>query len=139
MARFRVSWPAAALVLVLTSAIALFATGHLQLQWRSASQAVPADKHDDADDHDVGKGHGEAQGRVSGDEAILDAEAIKVAGIRTAPVKKGSVAVALQVTGDVELPDSRVAQVTPRLAGVVREVLRGRGDRVAAGTALAVI
>jgi cobalt-zinc-cadmium efflux system membrane fusion protein len=119
---------------VLTVAIVLFATGHLELRWNPAG-SVARDDHDHAGED----GHEDAESRVSGDEAILDAETIKASGITTASVERRSMAETLQVTGEVELPDARLAHVTPRLAGVVREVTRARGDMVAAGAPLAVL
>src|SRR6185369_5598154 len=120
--RLRVHWASGILALVLVTAGVLFVTGRLQLHWRPAA---PSGSDEHADGHGHGKEEkGEEEGRVVGDKALLDADAIKVAGIRTAPVEKGSVAVALQVTGEVELPDQRLANVTARLPGVVREVYR---------------
>ena len=139
MRGFRVHWASATLMAVLAIAIVLFATGRLELRWKPADSVGSAAK----DEHDHGDGekdgHAGEESRVSGDKAVLDAETIKSAGIATAPVQQGSVAEALQVTGEVELPDAHTAHVTPRLAGVVREVLRARGDMVAAGAPLAVI
>jgi cobalt-zinc-cadmium efflux system membrane fusion protein len=131
-------WRGAVLALLLVVIAVLFWTGRLQFQWRPMAQEGSA--HKNGDSHDHGKEeHREGEQRVSGDKAVLDAETIKAAGIKTAPVEKGSVAVTIQVTGEVELPDTRMAHVTARLAGVVREVLRNRGDRVTVGTPLAVI
>ena len=137
--RLRVHWGSGALVLVLVTAGILFLTGRLQFQWRPVATTGSAE-HKDDDGHDHGKeGHKDDEGRVVGDKALLDADAIKAAGIRTAPAEKGSVAVALQVTAEVELPDQRLANVTARLPGVVREVYRARGDRVVVGTPLCAI
>ena len=82
MRRLRTSWPAAALLVVLTVAIVLFATGHLKLQWRSATQAGSVDSKDDAHGHGKSDEPGEEGERVSGDKAVLDGEAIKAPGIR---------------------------------------------------------
>lgn len=137
MRRLGVHWASGALVLILAIAGILFVTGRLQIQWRPAAQSGSAEHNDG---HNHGKEEkGEEEGRVVGDKALLDADAIKAAGIRTAPVEKGSVAVALQVTGEVELPDQRLANVTARLPGVIREVYRARGDRVVVGTPLCAI
>jgi len=133
-----IGWASAVLLLVLATATVLFWTGRLQFHGRPGVRAGAEHKNGDGHAHGK-KEHSEGEGRVSGDKAILDAETIKAAGIKTAPVETGSVAVAIRVTGEVELPDARTAHVTARLAGVVREVLRNRGDRVAPGTPLAVI
>ena len=135
--RLRVHWASGILALVLVTAGVLFVTGRLQIHWRPAA---PSGSDEHADGHGHGKEEkGEEEGRVVGDKALLDADAIKVAGIRTAPVEKGSVAVALQVTGEVQLPDQRLANVTARLPGVIREVYKTRGDRVVVGTPLCTI
>ena len=71
--------------------------------------------------------------------SILDAESVKASAIRTAPVQPGAVGVSLQVTGEVQTPDERVANVTARVAGVVREIHQARGAVVSAGAPLATI
>ena len=131
----RVPWASVLLVAVVVAALALWATGRLELHWE------PDRKVAERDDHEHGKGekdHTEEE-RVHGDKAILDAEAVKAAGLRAEHVRVGSVAVSLELSGEVQVPDERVARVTPRVSGVVREIYRARGEAVEAGGALAAI
>ena len=140
--RGRVSWPVVALVAVFAVGLGLWITGRLQLHWRAPSTAAVAkDEHG----HDEGKGKGEEshgdkeESRVKGDKAILDADSVKAAGLKGEPVRRGTVGVALEASGEVHVPDERIAHVTPRVSGVVREIYKARGETVAVGGALAVI
>ena len=134
MRRLGLGWAPLALVAVLVTGVGLYLTGRLELRWRAP--AGDAHQHGEGEKKGDAHGEGEAESRVSGDKAILDAEAIKVAGIQVAPATTGSVAVTLPVTGEVRVPDQRLAQVTARIAGIVREIHRARGDVVSAGTPL---
>jgi cobalt-zinc-cadmium efflux system membrane fusion protein len=127
-------WAVAVLLLVIVTAAGLFATGRLEFHARPGERV---DAHDHS--HDKEEAADEEESRVSGDKAIFDAEALRASALRTAPAEKGSVGVLLQVTGEVQVPDERIAHVTPRVAGVVRDIFKARGDVVAAGTPLAVI
>ena len=141
MIRGRVHWAIVSLVVVLVLGVVLWTTGRLELRWRAADTAAAKDEHA----HEAGKGEddhgkeGEAEGRVKGDKALLDADAVKAAGIKSEPVRTGSVGVAMEAAGEVHAPDDRVAHVTPRVSGVVREIFKARGETIAAGGALAVI
>ncbi len=76
----------------------------------------------------------QAEGRVRMDEAKA-----KVAGIdlRTAgPAKIRSI---LQLQGEIQFNQDRVAHVVPRLAGVVVRVAKNLGDKVTKGDVLAVL
>jgi cobalt-zinc-cadmium efflux system membrane fusion protein len=129
-----------ALVVVLAVGLALWASGRLQLQWRAPDTAAAKDEHgQESGKGKEEKGHGEEEGRVRGDKAILDAEAVKAAGLQSEPVRTGSVGVAVEAPGEVSVPDQNLAHVTPRVSGVVREIYKARGETVAAGGALAVI
>lgn len=129
----RLPWTAIALALVLSGGLALWATGRLELHW-SGDAHTAADK----DEHGHGEGEEESS-RIKGDKAVLDAEAVKAGGIKSEPAKVGSVAVALSALGEVQSPDDRIAHVTPRVSGVVREIYKARGERVKTGDALAAI
>jgi cobalt-zinc-cadmium efflux system membrane fusion protein len=134
-----VHWAVITLVVVLVVGLGLWATGRMQLQWRAPdTPATAKDEHG----HAAGKkeeGHGEDEGRVRGDKAILDVEAVKAAGLKSEPVRAGSVGVTVEAPGEVRVPDQSLAHVTPRVSGVVREIYKARGEIVAAGAALAVI
>lgn len=130
----RISWSAVVLGILVVGAVALFATG--RLQWRGGGATKVADGSQSHGGEGEKGEHAEGEGRVKGDKVVLDAEAMKAAGIRAEPAGQGSVPVTLQLMGEVQLPDDRMAHVTPRVAGIVREIHRGRGDAVVAGTPL---
>jgi len=143
--RVRPHWASVALVLILVAVAGLFLAGRLEFHWRRASQEASlghkADKeaHGDKDKHADKGEHSDEDGRVRGDKVILDAESVKASAIRTAPVQRGAVGVSMQVTGEVRVPDERVANVTARVAGVVREIHKARGATVTAGEPLATV
>ena len=124
----RPNWAALALGVVALVGLALYATGRLEVHLRPGQQTHA---HEDA-----AYGEGEAASRVKGDTAVLDGEAVSAAGITTAATTTGAVAVTVRLPGEVRPADERVAHVTPRVIGIVREVHRARGDRVAAGAPL---
>ena len=130
------SWGSVGFVAVLVVLAALWATGRLELHWRPESRT---DAKHEGDKHEHGKEGEEEQGRVKGDKAVLDADAVKAAGLRSEPVVQGSVAVALEASGEIHVPDERVAHVTPRVTGVVRNIYKARGELVTVGGQLAVI
>ena len=134
--RGRTSWGSVALVVVLVAAIALWFTGRLELHWRPATKMAAKDDGHGHEGARKRRRHAEEEGRVQGDKAVLDADAVKAAGLRSEPVRSGSVAVALDAVGEIQVPDERVAHVTPRVSGVVREISKARGDAVAAGASL---
>ena len=135
----RLSWGWVAFVAVLVTSIALWFTGRLDIHWRPVTKTAAKD---DGHGHERGKegeSHTEDEGRVQGDKAVLDSDAVKAAGLRSEPVRSGSVAVLLETVGEIQAPDGRVAHVTPRVSGVVREISKTRGESVAAGAPLATI
>ena len=133
--RRRIPWSAVVLGVLIVGGAVLFATGRLQGHGGTSTHVGdPSQAHGEEGgkaDHAEG---GEA--RVKGDKVVLDAEVIKAAGIRGEPAAQGSVPVTLQLMGEVQLPDDRMAHVTPRVAGIVREIHRGRGDVIATGAPL---
>ena len=131
----RMSWSSGLVLLGVLAAVVLFATGRLEFHPRGR---VAGSESGAAHEHGKG-GEEEEEGRVRGDKAIFDAEALKTVGFQAAPVQVGSVAVGINATGEVQVPEQRVAQVTARVAGVVREVHRARGDAVAVGAPLVTI
>ena len=63
------------------------ATGRLELRWRPATGGRKDERHG----HDDGRKRRarEEEGRVQGDKAVLDAEAVKAAGLQSEPVAHG--------------------------------------------------
>jgi len=82
---------------------------------------------------DEGKGHGDER-KVQLTPAMLANAKIE---IRTAG--PGKVAVTLALPGEIALNTERVAHVTPRVGGTVREVKKQLGDIVAKGDILAIL
>jgi cobalt-zinc-cadmium efflux system membrane fusion protein len=87
-----------------------------------------------AGDEPAAEGGHIVKGRI-----VLDDDARKAAGLRTVPAATGSVATTLTVNGEVGLADGRWARVTPRIAGVVRELRAQVCDTVAIGQPLATV
>lgn len=70
---------------------------------------------------------------------FADRSVVEKAGIRTAPAALRLVSATIDVLAEVEFDETRVARVTPRVSGVVREAPVKVGDDVAVGDVLAVI
>lgn len=116
-------------VVVATGAL-LFLTGRLQFS-RSGKAEI--------EQPEEGEQAAITPNRVQGDKVVLEEDAFKMAGIRSAPVSRGSVPVLFQAPGEVQLAEDRIAHVTPQLPGVVRAVYKGVGDRVQRGSPLCLI
>lgn len=84
----------------------------------------------------MGEASGEPTRRVVNGKVVLSRGELVTSGIRTAPVIRGSVSTVLHLNGEVELAEDYVARITPRIAGVVREIGHQVGDRVARGDIL---
>lgn len=100
----------------------------------------------DARGHGEQQGHDHEHGETDEDEHGHGAGKLKLSpeqlqnaklGIRAAA--PGKVAVALALPGEVALNTERVAHVTPRVGGTVREVKKQLGDVVKKGDVLAVL
>lgn len=66
-------------------------------------------------------------------------EEAKALGITTKKVRSGAIKVAIQLQGEIRLNAERTARIVPRLSGIVSEVHRTLGDKVARGDVMAVI
>lgn len=77
---------------------------------------------------------GEAEGLVE-----LTPEAMTAAGIQLVQVMERVAVVPLKATGTIEANQQRMQQVTPLVSGRVERVTAVAGDRVSAGTVLAVL
>lgn len=75
------------------------------------------------------------------EEGIIHMDSAKIAkaGIQTATVVSAAVSESIRVPGRIVLADDRRAIVSPRAAGIVKEVFKNIGDTVATGEALAVL
>ena len=115
--------------------------------------------HDDHADHDEDSGHeehGEEVGEHAGhdehadrdehgehdehkDVVMLSDADMKKFGIEVATASAGKLPVDISLPGKVTVNEDRIAHVTPRVPGVVREVRKTLGDRVHAGEILAIL
>ncbi|MFN7956286.1 MAG: efflux RND transporter periplasmic adaptor subunit [bacterium] len=84
-------------------------------------------------EHDSGAaGHHDEPPRLGPDELARHA-------IRVEPARAGSIDTGIDLVGEVTANEDRLAHITPRFAGIVREVRRNVGDRVRKGDVLAVV
>lgn len=79
--------------------------------------------------------HGEHEAEA----AQLTPEQMAQAGILVAEAGPGMLVISKDVSGQITLNADRLAHVVPRVGGVITEVHRSLGEKVAAGDALAVI
>ena len=70
---------------------------------------------------------------------LLDDATIAQFGIEMADAGPGRLAVTTELPGEVQVNGDRMAHVTPRVGGVVREVLASLGDQVREGQVMAVL
>lgn len=73
------------------------------------------------------------------DAVILSAESIRLAGIGVSEIGLESIGLAVEMPGEIGYNEERRIHITPRYAGVIREVHARLGDSVRQGDALAVI
>lgn len=103
--------------------------------------------HADHDEHDSHHNHhdhhGEDEGEHSGHddegEIVVTPEDMKLAEITTARVETGRISTSLDLSGEVGFNEDRVVHITPRFAGIVKEVRYGIGEYVKAGETVAMI
>lgn len=74
-----------------------------------------------------------------GQSVRLTAEQIRLAGIASEPAQAGKVATELRLNGEIVLNQDRVAEIVPRVPGVVQEVRAALGAEVGENQILAVI
>lgn len=88
-------------------------------------------EHGEHDDHD----HDE----TSPHETTLPADSAARAGIAVETAGPAKLAETVAVYGQVKLNADRIARITPRFAGLVREARKSLGDAVAAGEVVALV
>ena len=91
-------------------------------------QAEKTSDHDDHADRDEHK-----------DVVMLSDADMKKFGIEVAVASAGKLPVDISLPGEVTVNEDRIAHVTPRVPGVVREVRKTLGDRVHAGEIMAIL
>jgi membrane fusion protein, heavy metal efflux system len=104
--------------------------------WTRDSRPATKEQPAAAKKDDPGK---EGEEHKEGSAVELEAEALKAAGIETAEVTEREAGALLRVTGTVETNQQQTQQVTPLVAGRVERVNVALGDRVRAGTVIAVV
>jgi membrane fusion protein, heavy metal efflux system len=86
----------------------------------------------------AGGGHGEEEGEIGG-ALVLDTDKLGGLKLGTAKVSKGTLALTLDLPGEVKWDTGRIAHVVPRVTGVVAQVKSTLGDVVSEGDVLAVL
>ena len=118
----------------------LLGTGRLQVRWSRPGGAGERPEAGGAHEAHFGEEHeGEEGSRIKEGKLVLTAEEFKESGITTRPVAKGSVAITLRATGEVQIAENRMAHVTPRNPGTIRDIHKNLGDTVEAGAVLCTI
>lgn len=115
-------------------------------QGAGAEASRDDDEQMSARDHieDGAEGHDEA-GHEDHDEeeeeraVRLSPAEIEEFGIGLEPAAAGIIMQPIQLAGEIVVDPDRFAHVVPRVDGVVRQVLKGLGDQVAAGDIMAII
>ena len=123
-----------AMVVVLLVALAAFACGGGEKKAAEKTEsAAEGDQHAEGEKHEEGEG-GEEEGLVE-----LTPEAMTAAGIQYAQVMERVAVAPLKATGTIEANQQRMQQVTPLVSGRVERVTAVAGDRVSAGSVLAIL
>ena len=94
------------------------------------------------EEHGEGDGHGEhGEGEDHGEEGVvrLSPGAIERGGIEIGQARAGTLSGSLAVPAEVQLNANQAAHVAPLVAGQLREVHVGLGERVAVGQPLVVL
>ena len=86
----------------------------------------------------AGRQHAWSYSQIEG-KVQLGAEQVKSAGIVVNTVGPRTMQTVIELPGEVKADETRVAQVVPRLSGVVTDVLKKAGDRVGRGELMAVL
>jgi cobalt-zinc-cadmium efflux system membrane fusion protein len=121
-------------LLIVAGAAAIIVVLALILWSRGDSKKLTAIVNTEQDEaHEEGGEHEE------GKTVELSPEAVKAAGIQILEVTERSAVALLRVTGTVEANQQQTQQVTPLVTGRVERVNVALGDRVRAGSVIAVI
>ena len=100
------------------------------------------DQDDDHDDHAESDGEPDGHDDHSeseGDVVKLTPDAATEAGIETATVAEGAIAQSLSLPAEIRFDADRVANVSPKVSGVIGKLYASEGDHVARGDTLALI
>jgi cobalt-zinc-cadmium efflux system membrane fusion protein len=125
---------AALLALALAVIVLLALTGHLH--WSSSTALSSSPGSSNAETKPRRGEEAAEESKVENGRVILDAEDYKVSDIIAAPVEQGGIEQMLEAPGEVQLPPTQNAQITPPIAGIIRSVNKVTGQNVRAGEAL---
>lgn len=121
------------------------AHGHDEGEADEGHEHSAGEGHSDDKGHAETDGHGESEGKGHGDghgeeESLkLSQEVMKEFGIRIASAAPAKLNVTLTLTGKLVPHEDRVAHITSRYPGVIREVRKRLGDSVARGETVIVV
>ena len=121
---------ASMLILFVVLTILLFATG--KLRW-SSTEVRPSPESNNPEHSEA------AEKKVKEGKVVLDAEDFEASGIEVSDVKQANVGETLQSPGEVQPMQTRLAEVTPPIPGIVRVIHKIAGDSISAGGALCII
>ena len=110
--------------------VLLLATG--KLRWQSAEVGSSAQSNNSESNE-------AAEKKVKQGKVVLDEEDFKASGVEIAAANLAKVGETLQAPGEVQPIQTRLAEVTPPISGIVRAIQKLAGDPVLAGGALATI
>ena len=113
-----------------------------------AEEKADHDDHGETDQDDEHDDHAESDGEPDGhddhsesegDVVKLTQDAATEAGIETAIVAEGAIAQSLSLPAEIRFDADRVANVSPKVSGVIGKLYASEGDHVARGDTLALI
>lgn len=119
--------------LLLASAAFITFSGGL-IDSRLLSSSYAAEGHDHEHGHEEDGGHEEEEGHIS-----LTTAQIKAAGINVTTIGAGTLSREVRVPGKIIAAADRMAQIVPKVGGIVTEARKNLGDAVEKGDVIALI
>ena len=104
-------------------------TEKTQSSMATTDDKVHSAETEDHDDHD----------EAENDVVKLSADAAKEAGIETGTVNLGAIGESLSLPAEIKFDADRIANVSPRISGVIGKLYASEGDQVEKGDRLALI
>ncbi len=108
---------------------------------KDAHSGCTGEKHEEEAEEKDHSGHRHAEKDEQGDELAVELteQAQKLADIKLGKVKMSKIGTTLELPGEIVFNDDNVAHITPRYAGIAKEVRKQLGQQVNKGDVLAVI
>lgn len=99
------------------------------------------DPHDHGSSKEGDDGHGHEEGGEEHEEGAIKLlpEQLEASGINVVPVRQGSLSHQVNVPGRIMADADRMAQIVPKVSGIVVEARKNLGDKVEKGEVLALI